>query len=613
MENEITKYPVLYLKTLIKTGEYAKAVAVGKKLLIELKNSPHDLLEVYTSLLNLRFIYPIPHEEITKMTEKALTLARKLGNNEYKKSLLRIRRSLASKDTSEPMEGSAKYLKALEEISKISEMDMEHKDYYKRILEIMIYLLDAERGAIYINVNGHLRRRAYVQLDPIAIKKSKSISKTVLEAVKKGKHTIILDDAQKDPRFKRAHSVLIGNIKSVVAVALTYKNKLIGVVYLDTTTKSKKFMVQDKNFIELTAKILSAAIGRNLEKDALYAHIRLLKETRAKQEEELQIIHKSAAMQRVIDDAKRIAGLDVSVLIQGETGTGKGMLARFIHSISHRRNRPFVQIDLGGMPYTLLESQLFGYKKGAFTGAYYDTPGLLEIADEGTAFFDELANIVPTAQKKLLIMLDEKKFRRVGDGKEIPFKARTIFASNKNIDSLLQNTLLRPDFYYRIKEFVINIPPLRERPEDIIPLAEFFATKAGPEVGKEFTGITARAQKILLRYSWPGNVRELRNVIKQAMILSDTGTIDSPFLSKELTETGPRYKLLRGKGSPLKKYLMEKEKEIIMDALREAHGNILAAAELLNTNRMRMYRIIRKYKINVKSFKVKGRFKRPAK
>ncbi len=607
----LKRYPKVLLEYLINTGEYAKALDLARELFESLKDSPKDLLDVYVMYLSMYGKVDIPKDEFFEILEKALNLSEELGHREHRKTLLKIRRNTAALEIPKELSTEERYVQAFRKIAELQELSLSEQNYYKRILEIAIETLGAERGALFIMTNGRLRKRAAINMEDLEIKKAKSISNSILLEVEKEKATLIIEDAQQDPRFKRAHSVIFNKIRSVLATPLIHKDNLIGVLYVDTTTRSKTFLVQDRVFIETLSKILASHIAFNLEKQAMSTSIRLLK-GRIKEDEEITIVYQSKAMQDILSKIKQVAPTDTVILIEGETGTGKGLIARYIHSLSKRANKPFVQVDLSAIPYTLIESELFGYKKGAFTGAVEDTPGLLEVADGGTVFFDEISNTTLTTQGKLLTLLEERKFRRVGSKEEKQFKARSIFASNKPLDKLVSENRVRKDFYYRISEFVIKIPPLRQRPEDIIPLAEYFARKFGAEFGKEFKGIDKEAEEFLLSYHWPGNVRELRNVIRQAMIFTKDGRITLHTIPEDLLGTD-KTEAMKLRAKALKEFLHDREKEIILEALRETHGNILATAELLNTNRMRIYRILRKYNIDPKEFKIKGKIKRKLK
>ena len=604
----LKKYPKLFLEYLINEGEYAKAIEVAQELFESLKDSPKDLLDVYVMYLSLHGKTELPKDEFSKVLDEALRLSEELGHKEHRKTLLKIKRSTAIIDIPKDTSQEDRYAKALKKIAELQELSLSDTNYYKKILEIAIETLSAERGALFIMTNGRLRKRAAINMEDLEVKKAKSISNSILLEVERKKSTLILEDAQKDPRFKRAHSVMFNKIRSVIATPLIHEDNVVGVLYVDTTTKSKTFMVQDKEFIETLSKILASHITFNLNHQVLSTNVRLLK-ARLKEEEDLVIVYKSKVMQDIISKIRQVAPTDTIILIEGETGTGKGLLARYIHSISKRSSKPFVQVDLSSIPYTLIESELFGYKKGAFTGALEDTKGLLEVADGGTVFFDEISNTTLTTQAKLLTLLEEKKFRRIGGKDELKFAARSIFASNRPLEQLVSENRVRKDFYYRISEFVVQLPPLRERPEDIIPIAEYFAKKFGAEFGKEFKQIDEEAKEFLLSYPWPGNIRELRNVIRQAMIFSPDGEINIQTISENLLGKN-KTQAMKLKGKDLKDFLQDQEREIMIEALRETHGNILATAELLNTNRMRIYRILKKYNIDPNEFKIKGKIKR---
>src|SRR5687767_9814869 len=238
------------------------------------------------------------------------------------------------------------------------------------------------------------------------------------------------------------------------------------------------------------------------------------------------IIGESAAIRAVQAEAQRVAATDATVLLEGESGTGKELFARAVHELSARRNRPFVAINCAAIPDTLLESELFGHERGAFTGALARRLGKFELADGGTVFLDEIGELTPATQGKLLRVLQERSFHRVGGTIPIQVDVRIVTASNRPLDKMVSQGLFREDLYYRVRVFPIWIPPLRERPEDVDPLVDWFLEHLPRELGKKEIRIAPAAREQLRGYQWPGNVRELRNCLERAIILSDGGLID---------------------------------------------------------------------------------------
>ena len=296
----------------------------------------------------------------------------------------------------------------------------------------------------------------------------------------------------------------------------------------------------------------------------------------------------SAAMQAVYQMAWRVAKTDHTILLHGETGVGKDVLARQIHQQSHRQNGPFVIVDCGLLSHNLAESELYGHRKGAFSGATEAKIGLVEKSDMGSLFLDEIGNIDLELQKKFLRFLETQRFRRVGETKEQQIDTRIMLATNLDIQKAIQEGTLRSDLFYRITEFTIVIPPLRERPEDVLALAHCLLDKLpypGPRVG-----ISKDAQAILASYSWPGNIRELKAVVGKCALLTDADMIQPDDL--------PAHMKTKQFASPHKpRTLEDMEKEYIINVLAETEGNQTKASQILGINRKTLYKKIHRYKI----------------
>jgi two-component system, NtrC family, response regulator AtoC len=245
----------------------------------------------------------------------------------------------------------------------------------------------------------------------------------------------------------------------------------------------------------------------------------------------------NSKMKTLIAQAQRAATASVSVLITGESGTGKEILAQFIHRSGPRANKQFIAINCAAIQNTMLESELFGYEAGAFTGAERRKHGLMEVADEGVLFLDEISSMTPDIQAKLLRAIEERAFRRVGGTNLIKVDVQIIAASNRNLVAMIQNGQFREDLYYRLKVVDLHLPPLRERKEDIPELVGFFLRQINPRMGTNVTDVNPRAMEALMKYSWPGNIRELKNAIERAMLFCDEGVIDLEHLPADVVRT----------------------------------------------------------------------------
>jgi DNA-binding NtrC family response regulator len=323
------------------------------------------------------------------------------------------------------------------------------------------------------------------------------------------------------------------------------------------------------------------------------------------------IVGNHPSMQKVIQLIQQVAGTKATVLVQGESGTGKELVARAIHYESDRSSKPFVVINCAAIPSNLLESELFGYEKGAFTGAVKTKRGRLELADRGTLFLDEIGEMPKELQVKILRVLEEQKIQRVGGTEDMEVDNRIIAATNKDLKQAVEAGAFRDDLYYRLNVFTVLIPPLRERKEDIPLLVEHFLAKHRETFKKKVIGVTERAFPLLMNYSWPGNVRELENFLVRGMVLCGSETIEVGDLPEELRreERGEEAKvpadkeeLKRIKKQAQQKIKEEIEKKFVVEALSQGAGNIQRSAGKVGMDRRQFQNLIKKYGISKKDF-----------
>lgn len=305
------------------------------------------------------------------------------------------------------------------------------------------------------------------------------------------------------------------------------------------------------------------------------------------------IIGKSAEIRKVIDLSGKVAGTDSTVLITGETGVGKELIARYIHHMSPRREKAFVALNCGAIPETLLESELFGHIKGAFTDAVADKKGLFEEANDGTFFLDEIGELSLTTQVKLLRLIENQEITPVGSNEVKKINARIIAATNKDLSESVRKGLFREDLFFRINVIQIHIPPLRERKKDIPPLIAYYLRVYSKQLKKEIRGISEEAMTMLLNYEYPGNVRELENIIQHAIIVAEGGMVTK----NELPSFVPARLSLPEPVIPLFKTMDETEKEAIQETLLKCNGNQSKAAKKLAIGRTTLIRKIKKYGI----------------
>ena len=313
------------------------------------------------------------------------------------------------------------------------------------------------------------------------------------------------------------------------------------------------------------------------------------------------IVARSQAMERVMDLVERLADSDSSVLIQGETGTGKELIARSLHSKSARHDRPFLPIDCGALPDQLLESELFGHERGAFTGAYTRKPGLLEAAQGGTVFLDEIATLSVDLQVKLLRVLQERDLRRVGGTESIAVDIRLISATNESLEEAIAAGRFRQDLYYRVNVVSVSLPPLRDRREDIPLLANHFIRVLNETGSRRLDGISPEALGLLERYEWPGNVRELQNAIEGAFSLTDSGWITVASLPGRLTDRDSD-----SSTEALSTYTDAKrnfERDFVLELLRQHDGNVSRAAGQAGLHRSSFQRLMRRHGIHSEAYR----------
>jgi DNA-binding NtrC family response regulator len=321
---------------------------------------------------------------------------------------------------------------------------------------------------------------------------------------------------------------------------------------------------------------------------------RVLKSTFEGEKEAYGIIGRSPQMRQIYETIRATAPSEASVLIEGESGTGKELIATAFHLQSTRASRPFIRINCAAFPPDLIESELFGYKKGAFTGADRDKRGLIEAAASGTLLLDEIAEMPAHLQAKLLRVLQERKLRRLGDEQEIPVDFRLVSATNRNTAQATREGLLREDLYFRISTVKITVPPLRERPDDLLPLAEHFLQRYAEKYHKQIRGISHPAQTLLMRYDWPGNVRELESVIERAILFCQEEQLTIESLPEHLNTAGAgQLKCL----IPPHLTLEEIEREAIAQTLERAGGNVKKTAQILQMHRPTLYRKLKRFKL----------------
>lgn len=425
-----------------------------------------------------------------------------------------------------------------------------------------------------------------------------NVSRTIVKRVLDEQEAILANEFTADENLKTAESLFISQTSAVLCVPLVLFGKKLGVIYLAVSQNSAKFDESHLRFLTAVAGISAVAIEnlRNIE-FLERENARLRDETLGKR----NLLGESEAIKKVLAIISRVAPTDSTVLITGESGTGKELAARAIHLNSPRRDKPFVAINCAALSENLLESELFGHERGAFTGAVVQKRGKIEFAQGGTLFLDEIGEMAVALQAKLLRVLQEREYERVGGLKSLKADVRLIAATNKDLENEIKNGVFRQDLFYRINVINIKMPALRERDKDILTLAESFAEKFAAKFNRRLRGLSAKAKKILLNYDFPGNVRELENAIERAVVLG----LDEWILPEDLPESfresnaDDEFNEAELSNLPYHEVIQAKKKEIIFKAFAEAKGSYVETAKILDIHPNYLHRLIRN--LNIKS------------
>ncbi len=459
----------------------------------------------------------------------------------------------------------------------------------QKALEAVLEISSADRAAILLTEEGAEGFTSVVGWDRrLGPNQPIQVSQTILNQVIKENLAVLCNDVPGDEAFRVAESLIEPQVHAVLAVPLEVQDKILGALYLDTTSHAAPFDSALLQLVTALGNVAALAIENA-------SHLERLGDENRRLQQELNIQHsmvgESQPMREVYQFVSRVAPRESTILIHGESGTGKELVARAIHSNSGRADRPFVAINCAAIVDTLLESELFGHEKGAFTGAVGQKKGKLETAEGGTVFLDEIGELAHSLQAKLLRVLQEREFERVGGTRPIKLDIRLITATNVDLNEASRNGKFRQDLYYRLNVVSIKIPPLRERTEDIPMLAAFFTARYSERVKRRVAGISPKARACLLRYPWPGNVRELENAIERAVVLGSTELILPEDLPDSILE-----ETASSSGEPITALhdgIREAKKKLIEQAIEQADGNYTDAAGILGVHPNHLFRLIR--------------------
>jgi transcriptional regulator with GAF, ATPase, and Fis domain len=465
-----------------------------------------------------------------------------------------------------------------------------------QLLGMLFDVVPAQRAAIlFLDGAGEIARSAAwdrLHGPEVPVR----VSRTLLKKITAERTGLLLDNIKRSS-VGQAASLQSAGVKSALCVPLLLADKVSGVIYLDTRSPENPFDSDHLQLITAVAGLISLA-WENVR------HLEKLREENKYLQEEINLNHElvgdSPRMRTVYELIRRVAATDSTVLIQGESGTGKELVARAVHNSSARAGGPFVAVNCAAITETLLESELFGHEKGAFTGAVAQKKGKVELAHGGTLFLDEIGEFAIALQAKLLRVLQEREFERVGGTRPMKIDVRFVAATNRGLLQAVEAGTFRRDLYHRLNVVSLTLPALRERGEDIPLLADYFAAKASRKCRMRPKPISLEAQACLLSYDWPGNVRELEHAIERALVLGSSDRILPEDLPAEIFESASG----EPSSSNFQSVVKEQKKQVVQKAMQQSNGNYIEAAKLLGIHPNSLLRLIR-------NLNLKGSFAEP--
>src|ERR1700692_4174463 len=467
-----------------------------------------------------------------------------------------------------------------------SNLDLD--DLQGKFLDLIFEVVPAGRGAILLaDSDGHQFNSTFARMRQSGQVPLVRVSRTVARQVLEQGIAILGTDVPNNGDLRDAESLAASQVRSLLCVPLTVFQKVIGCIYVDSNSAGNRLHEEHLQLVTAIAGISAVALenARRLqwleqENERLTVEVSL----------ERSLVGEGAQMKEVYQFLKRVAPTDSTVLIEGESGTGKELAARALHRNSARASKPFVAINCAAIPETLLESDLFGYERGAFTGAAAQKKGRLEVADEGVVFLDEIGELAPTLQVKLLRVLQEREFERVGGTQSIKIDVRLVAATNRELTEAVRTGEFRQDLYYRLAVVKLTMPPLREHREDIPMLTRHFVQKYAKRCKVKAKPVSREAMAALVNYEWPGNVRELANAIERALVMGSSDAVLLEDLPESLLEQESPAEMHEGKYHASVKEL---KKQLIADAVEQTRGNYVEAAAILGVNPNYLHRLIR--------------------
>lgn len=482
----------------------------------------------------------------------------------------------------------ARNLNALLKISRVVHAIRDLNELQGQLLDLIFEVAPAGRGAILLaDSEGQQFNSMFARLRQTGQSPLVKVSRTVARQVLEQGIAMLGTDVPGSDDLRDVESLAASQVRSLLCVPLTVFRRVIGCIYLDSSTLGNRLNEEHLQLVTAIAGISAIALENARRLQWLeQENERLTIEV----SQDRSLVGEGERMKQVYQFLKSVAPTDSTVLIGGESGTGKELAARALHRNSPRANKPFIAINCAAIPETLLESDLFGHERGAFTGAAVLKRGRLEVADSGVVFLDEIGELTPSMQVKLLRVLQEREFERVGGTHPIKVDIRVIAATNINLEQAVREGLFRRDLYYRLAVLQITMPALRERREDIPMLARHFVQKHAKRCRAKPRPISREALSCLVNYDWPGNVRELENAIERALVLGSSDMILPEDLPESLLERTPAPDMTEARYHAA---LKERKKQLIRDAIEQTQGSYADAARLLGVHPNYLHRLIR--------------------
>ncbi len=558
-------------------------VKVNGKIISQHRLRDGDKLTMGQSLLIFKTDTPVASASVAMLAAEDLSeKAVEIASLDAKKTMPFSLDKVDTKDVVS-LQRDHQRLMLLYDFSKAVNSHLEDQDeMLEEIMNAALKTLEAERGFIAL-VDENTRELAceLVRSETGSeLSEKLEVSRTIVHKVLKEGVSIMTVNAQEDTQFEKAKSIRQYNIRSAICAPLLFREEILGVVYLDNRGSVGSFSQDDQMFLIALCHQAGVALGNaRLHRRVVQENVWLENTLKPK----FQILGEAEKMKRVFDIIKKVAPTNITVLVQGETGTGKELVAKAIHTLSPRREFAFVPVNCAAIPRELIESELFGHEKGAFTGATSAREGKFQSAHGGTIFLDEIGDMSLDLQAKILRILEDKELQRVGGNKSISVDVRIIAATNKDLAKAVEEGTFREDLFYRLNVVAVMLPTLKERKKDIIPLAEYF-------IAGRVKKISSKAKRLLESYDWPGNIRELRNCVDRAVVLGDGKVIqpeDLPYTFRKGGQVIP---------APLER-LDHMEEDHIVRVLRYTNWNKSDAARILGITRQTLDNKIKRYTI----------------